>query len=636
VELLTRSSPSRERGAGSPAEPPPALPHDPTLAGLFHRAAEMAFFILGNRAAAAAAATAALSKLPVAARAQKRRRVYLPKGRTNGSSAARPVRTRVTTSDAQLVQRLVFLACEAYERDQEDAGAADAAQMLVRYVKHLVRITLKRNSFYVVLGMSRLLHGYSTAETMELYAVIVQDPERVPDDPYCRARKKQLLQELVERFGPLLRLEAGPRGEKRFATAASAEPSVSLLRESLRRFTPWDTACVVPERFDRWSTELAPFAFKGADPDAEHPVQLNRIHAAIDPTCYERLTRLLGLPSPDQRLKIPEFHVPDDRPPAGPGPEPWRPDAREWIAAEERLRQDAVRRRAGDARLLSIVVDGRDRTRLDRTERSSVAFDLDGGAEVVEIRDGAGQCLALWLTSGEEPSSALMTVTESGLELSFVARPRAGGGLHLEIRCRETNVLRVLRDAWRSRWPRWRRAWTTPSGRAAWGALATACVLLVAVWPTVRPAAPVGGTPPAHGIASPTAAAATASPVSPSPMSPLDTRELTRGGAPAARPLADVRRLFVDPIEADGGAVLRHALSARVARSSRFAVAARRAEADAVVKCTVAASGDLRIELVNRAGQILWHGTKPWNRAAPGPAANAAVTAWEQSARPSR
>ena len=41
----------------------------------------------------------------------------------------------------------------------------------------MVRITARRNSFYVTLGLSRLLYNYSTAETMELYNLIIQDPD---------------------------------------------------------------------------------------------------------------------------------------------------------------------------------------------------------------------------------------------------------------------------------------------------------------------------------------------------------------------------------------------------------------------------------------------------------------------------
>ncbi len=67
-----------------------------------------------------------------------------------------------------------------------------------------IRISLKRNSFYVTLGISRILHNYGTNDAMEIYNIVVQNPDRVHDDYYYRSRKGVLMKELKACFGELL------------------------------------------------------------------------------------------------------------------------------------------------------------------------------------------------------------------------------------------------------------------------------------------------------------------------------------------------------------------------------------------------------------------------------------------------
>ncbi len=177
----------------------------------------------------------------------------------------------------------------------------------------IVSARRKRNSFYVTLGVSRLLHQYSTAETMDLYNVVVQDPDRVRDDYYYRSRKKQLMGELKDRFGEMLQISRGARGEERFQSgdcpADCPDGHGELVRECLRRFTPWNTRCAIPVNFDRFGEPIAALAFGGGDPDAEHKIEANRFHAVLDPDCFERLAAGLNLPTPEERLAVPHFSM---------------------------------------------------------------------------------------------------------------------------------------------------------------------------------------------------------------------------------------------------------------------------------------------------------------------------------------
>src|SRR5262245_282407 len=121
------------------------------------RAFRLAYFIHRDRHSALLIAMGALSKLEVTAVAQDKRLYYTPTTRTTGD-AARPHRTRtkVAMSELHLLQRLVYVESETYEKKDEERGQdsrLDEEDMIIRFIKHLVRITTRRNSFYVALGL---------------------------------------------------------------------------------------------------------------------------------------------------------------------------------------------------------------------------------------------------------------------------------------------------------------------------------------------------------------------------------------------------------------------------------------------------------------------------------------------------
>lgn len=117
------------------------------------RAFQLAFFILGAGPAALRVTQEAVATLEVALTRQDKRLYYAP-GRRAASPQTARFRTKVSLSELQLLQRLVYIAAEPEERSKEAAGAPEAT-WLVHYLKHLARITLKRNSFFVTLGVSR-------------------------------------------------------------------------------------------------------------------------------------------------------------------------------------------------------------------------------------------------------------------------------------------------------------------------------------------------------------------------------------------------------------------------------------------------------------------------------------------------
>src|SRR6059058_337414 len=79
---------------------------------LLSRAFELAYFILGDRTIAIYVAMSAVDNLKIASIAQDRRFDYTPVGRVTHPA----IRTKITLSEAHLLQRLIYAESEPFER----------------------------------------------------------------------------------------------------------------------------------------------------------------------------------------------------------------------------------------------------------------------------------------------------------------------------------------------------------------------------------------------------------------------------------------------------------------------------------------------------------------------------------------
>ncbi|HZM87366.1 MAG TPA: hypothetical protein VFF31_12645, partial [Blastocatellia bacterium] len=356
-----------------------------------NRAFQLAYFLHRERKIALEIATLALNKLQLAATAQGKRLYY----RLTGRADTRKARSKVSLGEPHLLQRLVYVESEQYERLKEAAAVAAQANgaipvrqsdLVVFFIKHLVRITTRRNSFYVTLGLSRLLYNYTTAETMELYNLVIQDPDRVHDDYYYRSRKGLLLKELKDRFGELVEVAKGVRGEQRWRPAEDSSRHASLARECLHWFTPWETPCTVPATLDPLNDTIDQLSFKGRHPDEEHEVEVNRIHAALHPECFDRLAAANRLTRPEEKLELPHFFLADGTDDDGDSSRtPPNLSADELRIINDLLAQEALRRKAASAGFLRVMVDGIQLAQIN-TQASAVArFEVNDQAEVIEV-----------------------------------------------------------------------------------------------------------------------------------------------------------------------------------------------------------------------------------------------------------
>ncbi len=634
------------------------MPNLASLDEVLNEAFQLAYLIIGDRATAIRITLAAMDNLKVAAAVQGKRNAYLPAGR----SAARGARTKISLSEIHILQRLIYIEAEIYERLlEQQAETISQEDLLIHFIKHLVRITTKRNSFYVSLGLSRLLYNYPTAEATEIYNLVVQDPDRMRDDYYYRSRKRSLMTELKERFGALVKTHRNNRQEERFQSQADSLPYAGVVKACLLRFTPWFTECVLPENFDPTKQILSPLLFRGIDPDEEHAVELNRLHTLLHPVCYERLIVALGFASPNHCLEAPYFFIsggegrsPDDRFHPPPLTESERNAIKNSLDGKTLQRQ----RLTGDA--LCVQVDGVEQMQLPLRHKSQIAFPVEEGAEVVQVCALTSEGTVLLAThllrydeAGLLPANAI-TRAGGGREVRFrlvISEPSAEepASLLLYIEYRENRRLSAFgHSLWQGLFanPASEVGRELPEGRR-WQPALLLLLLLVALagvliyWQATkdRPQPPVLSEQDEKDLPSPLPAnrnAGTNQPlpspslslppsdraapdgeplaINPQPQIPSDGRTTRSAQSKlTAAKLLSITKVYVDPLgEATASQSVRQSLVEQLQSSPRFRVVENRNEADAVFKGRARPisrnpeQASVQLQLVNIEGQILW------------------------------
>lgn len=425
------------------------------------RAFELSYFIHPNTKVALRIAEAAVCKLDYTIGRQGRRSHYVPDDRRSQGLLRRSLRaTKINLSEEHLLQLLVYTESDSWERSSEygySSRPLTAEDLVIRFIKRLVQITVKRNSFYVTLGIGRLLYEYETSQVRQMYDVLMQDQARFKDNSYLRKQKKVLIREMIEHFDRMIRTIRTSQGEDRFLSQPLTGHMINLVRECLVRFTPWNSSCVIPERFDPLG-KIPALYFSRAESDDESQIEMNRIHTIIDPNCFSRLIQSLGFAPPDERLRVPQFFYSDNAPPPGDRFNP-PPLTEKHNLRLERARKTAARRRktyrVGQMR---IYVDDVERITFDPRLMRAVKFKLSDGADVIEVRgeDSNGDLpLAILLVPEDDfaPGQSLKDSIklEGGQEFTITLTPqRTATGeleeLQIEVSYAETQPMRAI--AW--------------------------------------------------------------------------------------------------------------------------------------------------------------------------------------------
>lgn len=617
------------------------------------RAFQLAFFIIGSRESAEKIAVEAVDRLYSAVVTQDRRYYYIPQGSSRQLGRSTGTRNKVNFNELHLLQRLVYDGTEAFERAQESAGFDDQ-RLLIHYLKHLVRITIKRNSFYVSLGVTRFLHRYSITEAMAFYNVVMQDPNRVKDNYYWRSRKGRLLQEIKTRFGDLLAVTRGAYGEERFTPRPDQARYANFVSQSLQILMPWETPCPLPA--DEWAVngEIPELRFDADDPDKEHRTEIARIHAALHSECFRRLIAGLGFDSPESRLDLPEFFHPEmhnqnlQRTMGTTSGSQFI----ETMVELDQINTSAMRARLTElqalrqtsqrnSRQIEILVDRQQRALLDLDSTSQSDFNLFDGEEFIEIRsvENPDVCLALYpidyVTLQQTDSTQNFDIElANGQKLRFALTPErdefsevTGASVTVNYDGNPTSISGWLASFWQSLESSV-SALLSPKQAAPVLRYGTLAALLTigglsafAIWKTLQPESsnqvavnlpekPTTGNPPvlpngdkASNPNSPSLPGALPSPQRP-PSTLRDPDVADNGAVPVVESPAQTRKVFLSSNRESEE--LQTEITNRL-KSARLWELTDKDEADTALSISLSPDGrTASVELLNTKGKVIW------------------------------
>jgi hypothetical protein len=563
--------------------------------------------------------------------------------------------TKVRWSAAHWFQFLIYYKSEFYEKEQEADSSVKLteADMVIRYIKHLVLITCRRNSFYVTLGLSRLLYDYSTPETMSIYDLVFQDPDSSTKkaDAYYRDRKNRLIEQLQMRFHRFVKLYQGTRGENRFQTQEDSAQFADLTNEYLQSFTPWQTSCVLPEGLSEWSTI----------PDLQSN-QVSQIHSVIHPPCFSRLAKALKLNPPESCLALPSFFLTsrsgERTPPSADSSSPMDLTSKEITAIRQTLSEDENRRKKFSPRFLSVMIDGVEHTRLDLTLIRQIHLEVDEDATLMQFVGSSPQgelILGTHVLGSEDDLAAGQSrtysiVLEGGQKISLEIRHTlladgTAASSVVDIKYSETNAARAI-GLW---WAQIRhQIFYSPDSKGKWNpallplrfalVLSTVVFVTLIVYFALKGRAPepqqiAREERPPSTVEQPKPGSSTSPGVAPSDQPPIKPPGAT--GSPGSRfkpggatrdqssipvkSLADVKRVYVESFGDDAfSRAVRQALIEKLGTASAFVVTEVPNDADTAIIGSAMqlapvgnqAAGQITVELVNSAGDVIWPSRK--------------------------
>lgn len=546
--------------------------HDPHVATAARLAYRLGYFLLADRKDALSVLYQAAARLPVTALTQKKRLAKRPKAE---------VHKKLSLTDLQLLQYLVYVCSEPYERMQEQEqrdGRRTLTQedMIARYVKHLLLLYLEHNSFYAAVGQSSVLFDLETSQAERLYEILVQGSPAHLDtkgDYSVRDAKREIKQRLASRFAPFVSIREGARREQRFVTMEDSGAHFRFLKRCLHSLQPvpaeggpgghWH----LPAGFDPTAYGLAELQHDGGEANsrAEQAAELRRLHAVVHPCCWARLLRAAGHAYSRRRLLLPSFNLGQDgdtHPMRHSNRQPPELTSDELDSLTWALAKEARRRSAVFASDLSVSFDGVPYCRWSLSETDTLKVTAGEGARALSVsgRDEEGEvllavCLLQYGRDRGEGGGPSAVVLESGREFTFTVKGMRGDpdGVEVLIRLRETRPHRAAASylARRFRGLGGARLYGRMPA-AGWKVVTLTCAALLtalfAVWWLTRAPRP---TPPGlkaeqPSTSSPSPPPASAAIPAPPQMAPEESGEaeqLTQKSGPgAARPPRAVRK----------------------------------------------------------------------------------------------
>ncbi|HWO35147.1 MAG TPA: hypothetical protein VNO32_40660 [Candidatus Acidoferrum sp.] len=337
-----------------------------TSEDLLERGFQLACFVIRERAAALDVVSGAANKLK-ARSFQEHKRFYW-----RDKHLKRHI-TKIAREEAATFQWLILLECEQKEIQQEKSGPVSEEELLLRYIKFLIRVTTGYSSFHVNVGLQRILYNLSASETQRIYESI--SDRYVGIDEYRRA-KLAVMHKLRERFGNFLRTVRVGYGELRFEENENSGSWFGFVERCLEVFTPWTTELRCPPRLD--SNERS-----AGDDNLESA----RCHLLIHPACKAELFRMLGIAVAGDQLAVPMFFRAD--PPGKSSPPTDRINAPLTAAERDKLSQHLVLEAQQRARISSgtlyFIADAVEYGWNPALPEAMTSFSIPANTETMEI-----------------------------------------------------------------------------------------------------------------------------------------------------------------------------------------------------------------------------------------------------------
>jgi hypothetical protein len=300
-------------------------------------------------------------------------------------------RTKVLISEEHLLQRLLFETSEPWERRHEAAGSPiplRVEHLAARWVKHAFCIS-SHNSFWATIAKCRIVHRYTTAQTRNIYELLLQNPGRGKDDDQYRRVKKRFLQEMKERFHGRVQTVMGQRGEEHFVCMEQPGLLVSRADNWQRAFSPWGaSAALIPAEFDRRRDTLPDLVFHGRHVDEEAAVEVCRIYTVFHPESFLGLAHMFAMIEPTQAIALPEFDMKekdDNSTPSDGHSEPPALTERDYGWMENLLEREEHARVVLRPEELLVTIDGAEKEPVDAGGAGTISFPIGERDRLVEI-----------------------------------------------------------------------------------------------------------------------------------------------------------------------------------------------------------------------------------------------------------
>ena len=195
------------------------------------------------------------------------------------------------------------------EREQESNGyRLSEEDFIKRFVKHLILLSLSRNSFWAAVAVFQVLCNYPTTALNFVYPFVAPNRSIDKDKWQCSRNRGKLLKFIGERFGvnpENLFIEQGPQ------VYSPSDRQVRTINECLAVFRPSGRA-TVPERYR--GDLLIPY--DDNDPRGDEHIEVDRMAILFSPADLNRILESVGLRPFEESIRRLNFAAVPKRPAA--------------------------------------------------------------------------------------------------------------------------------------------------------------------------------------------------------------------------------------------------------------------------------------------------------------------------------